>query len=216
MLKRYVPMVAIGLLLLGGGLDLLDAKLTVPMPVDLEADSERIGWTPAVESDAIARDIYVRVNDERGARGLAPLTWDEGLAELARRWSETMIADTYEHSPADFRAHPSYAGTGENIAMGYLGASDLHVGWMTSAGHRDNILYPGYTAVGVGIVCRNDGHAWATQIFGVPNGTYPDPPRPTSEEPITRHDHGPICPAPRSPAQRLFGPSNDLAHEDRP
>jgi uncharacterized protein YkwD len=194
MLRQYVPLVALALILLGG-VDTVVSKLFPPSPEDLEESSSRIGWTSAMESDALARDIYVRVNDERTARLVPPLTWDEGLADLARRWSETMIAGTYEHSPPEFRASPAFAGTGENIAMGYLGAPDVHVGWMRSAGHRDNILYPGYTAVGVGVVCRNDGRLWATQIFGVPHGAYPDPPTSTAEEPVTREDPGQTCSA---------------------
>ena len=51
-----------------------------------------------MDADVVARDVYVRVNDERRARGLLPLEWHEGLADIARRWSEEMIATTYEHS----------------------------------------------------------------------------------------------------------------------
>ncbi len=193
MVKRYIPLVAVLLLALGGA-DTLISRIVPASPTELEFGSAGIGWAPAMEADHLARDVYVRVNDERAARHLPPLTWDEGLAELARRWSETMIAGRYEHSTAEFRAHPAYPGTGENIAMGYAGADEVHVGWMRSAGHRDNILYPGFTAIGVGIVCRNDGRMWATQIFGVPRGSYPDPPAPTIEEPVIRQDSGPACP----------------------
>jgi hypothetical protein len=190
--RQYAPIVAIVLLCLGGA----DWVISAALPsshADLEWNSAQIGWAPAMESDHLARDMYIRVNDERTARGLAPLLWDEELADRARRWSETMIATRYEHSTAEFRAHPAYTGTGENIHMGTQTANGAHVGWMLSDGHRDNILYPGFTAVGIGVVCRNDGRMWATQIFGVPAGTYPDPPVPTTEEPIVRRDDGPAC-----------------------
>jgi uncharacterized protein YkwD len=197
MVRQYGPVVAIVVLLLGG-VDWLLTAILPPERIDLESTSAEVGWTDAMSSDFLARDIYVRVNDERAARGLAPLVWDEDLAELARRWSETMIATSYEHSSPEFRAHPAYSGSGENIYMGPRSADEGHVGWMRSDGHRDNILHPGYTAIGIGVVCRNDGHMWATQIFGVPVGAQPAPRTSTPEEPIVRQDAGPVCASPRS------------------
>lgn len=106
-----------------------------------------------------------------------------------------MIATGYRHSTPEFRAHPDFLGTGENISMGPVDAREAHVGWMRSDGHRDNLLTPGYRAVGIGIVCRNDGHMWATQIFGLPPGSMADPPgAPTPVDPIVRDDRGPACP----------------------
>jgi hypothetical protein len=195
--RQYGPVIALVLLCLGGA-DWLLSKALPPSHADLEWNSAQIGWTSAMESDPLARDIYMRVNDERAARGLAPLLWDEELADRARRWSETMIEERYGHSTAEFRAHPAYAGTGENIYMSPRDAAEAHVGWMLSDGHRDNILYPGYTAIGIGVVCRNDGRMWATQIFGIPVGTSPDPPAPTTEQPIVRTDDGPACASRRS------------------
>lgn len=169
-------------------------------PVDLEHGSEPIGWTAAIESDHIARDIFERVNDERVARGLSRLVWDEGLAELSRRWSEEMIVTGFRHSTEEFRLAPAFAWTGENIHMGSPSASTAHVGWMESDGHRDNLLLPQHTAIGVGVVCRNDGRMWATQILGLPHGVEPTS-GPTPVEPIVRRDDGPACPV----VGRAFG-----------
>jgi uncharacterized protein YkwD len=165
-----------------------------PSPADLEHNSERIGWTPAIESDDLARDIAVRVNDERVARGLAPLVWHDGLAELSRSWSEQMLVTGYRHSPAAFRVLPDLHGIGENIAMGQTDAGGTHVGWMRSDGHRQNLLDPDHTAMGIGVVCRNDGRMWSTQLFGRPVdsynlGAHGMPP----VRPIVRQDDGPGC-----------------------
>ncbi|MEX1163202.1 MAG: CAP domain-containing protein [Nitriliruptor sp.] len=94
--------------------------------------------------------------------------------------------------PADGVALPAVGRRGEH-RHGYTDAAEVHVGWMRSAGHRDHILYPGFTAIGIGVVCRNDGRMWATQIFGIPRDSNPDPPTPTTEEPVTRQDSGPAC-----------------------
>jgi uncharacterized protein YkwD len=197
MMKRYVMPIGILLAIMAFG-EFLPAVLANPSPGDLERDSERIGWTAPIASRDIAHDVFLRVNDDRVARGLAPLVWHEGLAAIAGTWSQEMIATTFGHSTDEYRRHPEFAGTGENISMGYLDASEMHVGWMRSDGHRDNILFPGYAAMGVGIVCRNDGRMWATQIFGVAHGAPHVTMAPTPVEPIVRDDPGPACPTSRS------------------
>jgi hypothetical protein len=192
--KRYVVPTLVLLAVLAVG-DHLPSLLHGAGPEELERHSHRIGWTEPIESRGIAHDVFLRVNDERRARGLAPLVWHEGLAALAGQWSEHMIANSFGHSTAGFRAHPEFAGTGENIAMGQPDAMVAHVGWMESDGHRQNILGADYTAIGIGIVCRNDGRMWATQIFGVPHGAQPVPAPWWPVEPIVRQDPGPACPS---------------------
>jgi hypothetical protein len=173
-----------------------------PDPIMLERDSDRIGWGSASEGSEVALDIYERVNDERVRRGLVPLAWHDGLADVAGRWSEEMLASGYRHSTYEFRAHPDFAGTGENIFMGPTDATEAHVGWMESDGHRANILHPDYTDVGIGVVCRNDGRLWATQVFGVRHGFHmSDPPLPP-DDPIVRSDRG-GTPCPSDPLDIL-------------
>lgn len=199
MSRRHV-LPALVLLAIWGLSELLPAVGPPAVPVDLELSSERIGWTAALESDHIARDIFERVNDERGARGLSALVWDEGLADLSRRWSEEMIVTGFRHSTDEFRAHPAFVWTGENIHMGSPSASTAHVGWMESDGHRNNLLAPQHTAIGIGVVCRNDGRMWSTQILGTPHGVQPALAS-TPVEPIVRRDDGPACPL----AERRWG-----------
>jgi uncharacterized protein YkwD len=146
-----------------------------------------------IESRDIACDIFLRVNDERLARGLAPLMWHEGLASIAAPWSEEMIATGYRHSTPEFREHPDFAGSDENISMGSTDATEAHVGWLRSDGHCDNLLASSHTAVGTGVICRHDGHMWATQIFGVSHGPWGGPPAVTPVEPIVCDDVGPAC-----------------------
>jgi uncharacterized protein YkwD len=163
-------------------------------------ESRRIGWHAAEQGEALARDVFHRVNDERMARGIRPLVWDEDLAHLARGWSTQMIQGSFEHSPESYRAHPRFPwGLGENIAMGQEHSQEVHVGWMQSDGHRYNILEPSYGAIGVGIVCRKDGRMWATQLFA----PSPDPRHRAAApqhlnlepEPLVRQDPGVRCPS---------------------
>lgn len=159
------------------------------------AESTRIGWEPAERAELLARELYDRVNDERRARGLAAVAWSDELAGLAEDWSEEMIASgQFRHSPDTHRRSPRFrGGTGENIAMGQLSAGELHVGWMRSDGHRANLLYPHWEALGIGVVCRHDGALWATQVFGrTAPGALPPLGEP-SVEPIVRDDQGMRC-----------------------
>ena len=58
---------------------------------------------------------------------------------------------------------------GENVAYGYpSGKSVVDDGWMTSPGHRANILTPAFTQMGVGARKGRDGRWYVAQVFGAP------------------------------------------------
>lgn len=117
-----------------------------------------------------------------------------------------MIRSGYGHSSDEFRVHNDFLATSENIFMGPRSADEAHVGWMESAGHRENILSPHHVAIGIGVVCRNDGRMWATQVFGVSHSIAPAVDLgAASVEPIVRSDAGPACPAATGPTP-LFDP----------
>jgi uncharacterized protein YkwD len=57
---------------------------------------------------------------------------------------------------------------GENIAAGQRSPTDAIADWMTSPGHRSNILNPSFTEIGVGIVASPGGGYYYTQVFATP------------------------------------------------
>jgi uncharacterized protein YkwD len=141
---------------------------------------------------AAASDLFDRLNAERRARGLAPLLWDATLAGYAANWSKTMGSQgNLHHSNIGSLLGP-YNYVGENIAMGSAGVPDsaLHVNWMHSQAHRDNILSPGFKNVGIGVYCAPNGSMWATQEFGRPSSSGSPPPygANTPENPVARSD----------------------------
>jgi uncharacterized protein YkwD/ribosomal protein L24E len=142
------------------------------------------------KTSAAAIDLFNRLNDERRARGLAPLQWDGTLASYASHWSKVMgqSADLHHSNIGDLLGPYDYVG--ENIAMGSRGVSAgaLHNNWMHSQDHRDNILSPGFQRVGVGVYCASDGSIWATQEFGRPSSSGPPPPYSanTPQSPVAR------------------------------
>lgn len=170
------------------------AQRTAMTSAEVEAQSARIGWTSAAASHHLAADIAERVNEERVSRGLAPLQWHQDLAVMAQTWSEEMLATGYRHSSAEYRQHPELHGIGENILMGFTDSGEAHLAWMESDGHRQNLLLPEYTHIGIGVVCRNDGLIWATQLLGMPNTVYPAGPLEVPPlDTVVRPDRGIKC-----------------------
>jgi uncharacterized protein YkwD/ribosomal protein L24E len=144
------------------------------------------------KAERAAADLFQRLNDERAARGLAPLTWNASLASYASAWSEDMAVNGFRHSNINNLLGP-FNYVGENIAMGSGGvtAGTLHVSWMNSTGHRTNMLAPGFNSVGIGVYCAPNGSIWATQDFGRTASAGSPPATPTPPvNPIVRPDPG--------------------------
>jgi hypothetical protein len=91
-----------------------------------------------------------------------------------------------------------YRALGENIAYGYQNAAAVMQGWMNSPGHRANILYSQYTAVGIGVRVNAAGVPYYTQEFGAPqSGTAIVPPPGAPAQ-------SPDAPAPTNPTPNLI------------
>jgi uncharacterized protein YkwD len=105
------------------------------------------------------------LNAERARHGLAPLRRNSILELASQRHSEDMaIRDFYAHEtpqgvdPGDRIAAAGYpvvgVTVGENIHWGIeANATPVRIvrDWMESPGHRENILRPQFTEVGVGV-----------------------------------------------------------------
>jgi uncharacterized protein YkwD len=141
----------------------------------------------------MAADLFARVNDERAARHLAPVSWDPTLANYAAAWSANMASQGFRHSAIGNLLGP-YNYLGENIAAGggTTLAGSLHNAWMHSDGHRANILAPGFTRLGVGVFCSANGSIWLTEDFGHPSAAGPPQTSSTTPPlyPIARPDSG--------------------------
>jgi uncharacterized protein YkwD len=134
----------------------------------------------------LERRIFQLTNDARRKNGLPSLDPDNDLAVKARGKSDDMLKKNYfshtspegktlkdrllEEKPASFQ---TISRIGENIYMGSRFDYSVDVktqarlivdGWMTSPGHRRNILDPRYTHMGVGVAAK-DKMCYATQIF---------------------------------------------------
>ena len=114
--------------------------------------------TVTTEAEA-ERALFALVNRDRKAAGLAELTWDDAVAEVARKHSAEMrqtgvvahVSPT-TGSAAD-RVRAANIRTGvvlENIARAYS-VGEAHQGLMNSPGHRANLMSSVATHLGIGI-----------------------------------------------------------------
>jgi uncharacterized protein YkwD len=124
-----------------------------------------------------AQELVARTNSIRRERGLPELLVDERLAAAARMHSADLARrDAAGHlggdgSLADVRAgRKGYAWVfiAENVAVGQPAASQVIMGWMSSADHRRNLLSHEARHVGVGYAYRPGTrwrHFW-TAVYG--------------------------------------------------
>ena len=116
-------------------------------------------------------EVIRLVNLERTKRGLKPLVEDWELSRVARYKSQDMHDNKYFSHTSPVYGSPfqmiksfgiSYRAAGENIAKGQATPEDVVAAWMSSSGHRANILNASFTHIGVGYVAN--GRYW-TQMF---------------------------------------------------
>ncbi|MGW1160273.1 CAP domain-containing protein [Streptomyces sp. NPDC002513] len=127
--------------------------------------------TTAKASGATARVVEL-VNAERAKVGCSPLTLNATLTKVAQAHSDDMAAHrNMSHtgsdgsSPGDriTRAGYDWSAYGENVAYGYSTPEQVMAGWMSSSGHKANILNCAFKEIGVGLA--QPGSYW-TQNFG--------------------------------------------------
>lgn len=126
-------------------------------------------------SSGVAAQVLSLVNSERARAGCASVRTSSALQTAAQRHRADMAArDYFSHTSQDgrtfadrIRAAGYRGGTiGENIAAGQATASAVMRSWMSSSGHRANILNCAFTSLGVGHATGGSyGHYW-TQDFG--------------------------------------------------
>ena len=146
------------------------------------ADASRAGsqtYVFGVSNFDYARDVLDRVNAERAAAGLTPLALDAELTNAAMlRAGETSVLFSHSRPNGTQCFDVSDKAYGENIAMGYTTPAAVVQGWMSSSGHRANILGADYRSIGIGCVNVGGSYYWV-QLFGfdsaegsVPTGSY--------------------------------------------
>jgi uncharacterized protein YkwD len=130
------------------------------------------------DANAVERRAFDQTNAARLENGLPSLTWDPELCRMAREHSEQMASLGYfshvtpEGLQLKERAHANgilhFRVIGENIAYnkGYDDPGGFAVErWLTSSGHRANMLYVGFQSSAIGSYVAVDGSVYLTQVF---------------------------------------------------
>ncbi len=128
--------------------------------------SVQFGAARPVAMGDIETRLVAEVNAERAKRGLPALRVDAELARAAAvRAAE--IVQKFSHTRPDGSAWSTVSASayGENIAMGQRTVDKVMAAWMSSQGHRENILRASYGSVGVCAVNANGVVYWV-QLFG--------------------------------------------------
>ena len=126
------------------------------------------------------QEVLSLVNQARKRRGLKPLSLHPELTNAARYHAKDMATENYfEHDSYDRLANGrkkrigsfsdrlrsfsqvNWSGWAENIAMGHNSPKAVMKSWMTSKGHRVNLLNARYRYIGIAYI---DGY-WV-QSFG--------------------------------------------------
>ncbi|MGH1334777.1 MAG: CAP domain-containing protein [Aureispira sp.] len=134
----------------------------------------------ASSNQQFEQEVLLLVNQTRKRRGLKPLALHPELTNVARYHAKDMAVEQYfEHDSYDrlpngrkkrigsfsdrlgIFSEKSWSGWAENIAMGHNSPKAVMKSWMTSKGHRVNLLHPQYRYIGIAYI---DGY-WV-QNFG--------------------------------------------------
>jgi uncharacterized protein YkwD len=115
------------------------------------------------------------VNAFRTRNGRAAVVLDTRLIKAAAMQSETQARrSSVGHEgdggslPKDRAARAGYRAkiASENVAAGQKSFSDAMRSWEESAGHRENLLRPQVTAIGVALAKSSNGRPYWTLVLG--------------------------------------------------
>jgi uncharacterized protein YkwD len=143
-----------------------------PVPTNTGATGPTIDPVAAAEAE-----VLTLVNRERARAGCRALAVDTRLATAAGRHSADMARRGYfSHTTPEgvtFSTRITNAGyrwsfVGENIALGQRTPAAVMRAWMTSPGHRANILNCRFRHIGVGLAYDARRVPYWTQDFGTP------------------------------------------------
>ena len=150
--------------------EIIQANTQIPNP-DLIYPNQKINIPNIDQTKGVESQVLNIVNQKRQSQGLKPLQMDWELQRVARIKACDMAQKGYfSHnsptygSPFDMMKQYGikFKSAGENIAMGQRTPQEVMQSWMNSQGHRENILKPDFTHIGVGY-CQSGNH-WV-QMF---------------------------------------------------
>lgn len=147
-------------------------KATLTIKAKSGAGSAKCEVRVLSDQDA-AKEVLGLVNEARKKAKLKPLKLDEKLCKAAAVRAaelEELCSHTRPDGRPAFTAFDeqklNYSYKAENIAAGQTTPEQVTNNWLNSQGHRENILYPKFTHMGLGIIKTQSGRICWAQLFG--------------------------------------------------
>jgi uncharacterized protein YkwD len=115
------------------------------------------------------------INAFRTKNGRKPVVLDERLSKAAAMQSANQASRSWighegpdGSKPMDRAARAGYRAkiASENVASGQKSFSDAMQSWEESSGHRENLLRPEVTAIGVAMAKNSSGRPYWTLLLG--------------------------------------------------
>ena len=125
------------------------------------------------------KGFFRKINDARAKGGRTRLQLDRQLTKVARKHTREMTAENLLHHTTETnmrRRVTNWVLLGENVGVGST-VDSLHVAFMNSPSHRDNVMHTSFRHVGVG-TRHEHGRLWVTVVFEAqsdPGTTLPMP-----------------------------------------
>ena len=123
-----------------------------------------------------AERVLELTNAERALAGVGPVALNPQLSQAAQSYSEVLASSgCFEHTcgpvprfqdRVELAGYAGWRALAENIAAGYASPEAVVAGWMSSPGHRANMLGPEFSEMGVGLAAGGRFGAYWTQEFG--------------------------------------------------
>lgn len=143
----------------------LFAALSTAVLLFADATNQPVSMTTAPAQPAVKKldlntfeqGIITGTNNERARYGLPPLEIDSALQQQARGHAAWMTNhQSLQHTSAF---------VGENIGLGQRSAEEIIAAWMSSSGHRANILNGSYHKIGAAAYTATDGSIYWCEQF---------------------------------------------------
>ncbi len=134
------------------------------LPVSLLTPPAVSAPTPEATYASQARKA---TNAERTSRDLAKLQKSDCLQRFAASLAQKMAnqGQIFHQQLGPIMRRCRLGAVGENVAFGFPDGQATVANWMTSPGHRSNILSRNYRLMG--IAARKSGNVWyVAQVFG--------------------------------------------------
>jgi len=174
MIRRTIPHIALGSLVLASGLFAISApgQSFTQTPVTTKQLKPVSRVAQSTNTAAIEQSVFNQINQYRASKGLKALTRNSSIDTQARIHSQNMASGKVPFGHQGFSERIkatkiSYSGAAENVAYnkGYSDPATQAVqGWLKSSGHLQNIQ-GNYNLTGIGVATNSKGEVYFTQIF---------------------------------------------------